>query len=300
MPISDLHGVVCPMLTPFDQQGRVDERGLRNLADFLLARGVDALFPGGTNGEGMLLSLEERKKLCEVVVGHAGGRAPVIMHTGCISTADSIELTRHARDAGAAAAALIVPFYFTFDETSLRQHFTAVARAVPDLPLFIYCFPGAAKNDLSAQMLRQLHDAHSNIVGAKVTNGDIARFQQYIAHGDGMLIFNGMDGLALPALAVGSRGQVSGNANVFPEVLRDLYHAFMAGDIARARAKQQLLNDIRAVLSDGVHPAYLKAALGLRGIDLGFVRSPMRELAPSERDQLGRAMREVMEKALSA
>lgn len=204
MQIRDLHGVICPMLTAFDDQGRLDERGIRSLADFLLAHGVDALFPGGTNGEGMLLSLEERKRLCEIVVGHAGKRAPVIIHTGCISTADTIELTRHARDTGAAAAAMIVPYYFTFDEASVRQHFLAVAMATPDFPLFIYCFPGAAKNDASPALLASLHAQAPNIIGAKVTNPDIGRFQDYMAQcGDNMVIFNGVDALALPALSVG-------------------------------------------------------------------------------------------------
>jgi dihydrodipicolinate synthase/N-acetylneuraminate lyase len=300
MAISDMRGIVCPMLTAFGSDGRIDKSAVRNLADFLLGHGVDALFPGGTNGEGMLLSLDERKELCETVVSHVQGRAPVIMHTGCIGTADTIVLTRHARDAGASAAAIVVPYYFTFDDRSLSQHFLSVARAVPDFPIFVYCIPGAAKNDVAPALLHTLHEQAPNIAGAKVTNGDIVRFQEYVAaNGRDMLIFNGMDGLALPALAVGSRGQVSGNANVFPEVLSGIYRSFMAGDMDGARRGQQQLNHIRRVLSDGVHPGYLKAALRLRGVELGGVRSPMREPTKEEQRQLEQDMKEVMAAALA-
>jgi len=291
MDARSLSGIVCPMLTAFDGKGKLSESGMAALADFLLERGVGALFPGGTNGEGMLLTLEERKQLCRIIVRHVGRRAPVIMHTGCVSTEETIELTRHAQDTGATAAAMIVPYYFTFDDRSLSQHFLKVAHAVPDFPLFVYCFPGAAKNDVSPRLLATLHEQAPNIIGAKITNPDIGRFQEYVAASDNaFLLFNGVDGLALPALAVGSRGQVSGNANAFPEVLSDLYRAYVAGDMVTAQKKQRLLNRIRYALADGVHPAYLKAALRIRGIDLGTVRSPMRELSGDELASLAENM----------
>lgn len=110
---SGVHGVICAMVTPFDAKGCVDFGATRQLVDFLLSHGVDALVPGGTTGEGMLLNLEERKALCEVVVEHVAGRAPVIVHTGCITTVDTIHLTSHAKSVGATAAAIITPYFYT-------------------------------------------------------------------------------------------------------------------------------------------------------------------------------------------
>jgi len=280
---SSIHGVVCAMLTSFDEQHQLDLDGSLRLTDFLIAGSVHGLMVGGTTGEGLLLSLDERKTLLTEIIRHVQGRVPVIAHTGCVSTADTIDLTEHAQAAGATVAALIVPYFFTFDDQSLCQHFASVAKAVPDFPLFIYTFPGNAKNDISPQVLAQLRQVAPNIVGIKSSSPDLDRFQQYLkVAGDGFAAFNGADGLMLPALALGAVGQVSGNANVYPEVFRDLYNAHQRGDMEMAREKQILVNGIRHVLKDGLHPAYFKAALALRGVPVGTVRLPMRWLSDQE------------------
>jgi len=280
------------MLTPFDDDDRVDLPRTRQLVDFLLDHGVHGLMVGGTTGEGMLLSLEEREHLCEAVVEHVGGRAPIIAHTGCIGTADTLRLTRHAASAGATAAAMIVPYFYSFDVVSLLGHYLTVAASVPDFPLFIYAFPDNARNDIGPDLLQKLRTEAPNILGVKSTNRELIRFQEYIeVGGEGFLAFNGVDGLMLPALALGADGQVSGNANVFPEVFRELYEAFVQGDMERARDQQRLVNHIRRAFRDGRHPSYLKAGLALRGIPAGRVRKPMRELTSQEADQLTHDLR---------
>jgi dihydrodipicolinate synthase/N-acetylneuraminate lyase len=244
---------------------------------------------GGTTGEGMLLSPAERRTLCETVVKHVADQVPVIMHTGCISTAETIELTRHAQSVGATAASIVTPYFFTFDDDSLFDHFVSVASATPDFPVFLYAFPGNTKNDISLALLRRLVDAAPNIVGIKSSNVDLIRLQGYIeAGGEEFLVFCGVDGLMLPALTVGAKGQVSGNSNVFPETFRALYEAFVAGDLERTRSWQQMINRIRAVFRDGITPAYFKTGLRLRGIPAGYVRPPMRELTPKESEEVER------------
>ena len=283
----NVRSVICPMVTPFDEKNRADLEGARRVADFLLSKGVAALMVAGTTGEGMLLSLAERKALCEVVVDQVAGRVPVIAQTGCISTADTVELTRHAASVGATAASVIVPYFFSFDDDSLFAHFMSVAKAVPDLPIFLYTFPGNAKNDISPALLGRLLRAAPNIVGIKSSNPDLVRFQEYIqVGGEGFLAFCGVDGLMLPALALGAKGHVSGNSNVLPETFHALYEAFVAGDMERARSLQESINRIRAVLKDGITPAYYKAGLKLRGVPAGYVRPPVRELTPEERREV--------------
>jgi 4-hydroxy-tetrahydrodipicolinate synthase len=216
---------------------------------------------------------------------------PVIAHTGCIGTADTVDLTRHAASAGATAAAMIVPYFFMFDDDSLFAHYVAIAHAVPRLPLFIYAFPGNARNDVSPGLLERLRDAAPNIAGIKSTNPNLMRFHEYVAAGgEGFVPINGVDGLMLPALALGAVGQISGNVNAFPEVFCGLYDAFMAGDVECARSHQCTINRIRLALKDGLHPAYFKAALALRGVPAGRVRPPMRELAEREMVELKRAI----------
>ncbi len=278
-----IRGVVCPIVTPFDQEGHIDYGNVRQVVDFLLDRGIGCLMVGGTTGEGPLLDVTERKALCEVVVEHVAGRVPVIAHTGCISTKDTVDLTRHAESAGATAASVVAPYFFTLDDDSLFDHYISVASATPDFPIFLYAFPGNAKNDISPALLKRLLSAAPNIVGIKSSNLDLIRFQQYVeTGGEGFLTFCGVDGLMFPALMLGAKGQVSGNSNVFPEVFRGLYDAFVAGDLERARSMQQLVNRIRAVFKDGITSAYFKAGLKLRGISAGYVRPPMRELKPEE------------------
>ncbi len=285
----DIRGVVCPMVTPFDEGNRIDLASTRQVVDFLISKGMDGLMVGGTTGEGMQLSLAERRMLCETVVEHVADQVPVIMHTGCISTAETIELTRHAQSVGATAASIITPYFFTFDDASLFDHFASVASAIPDFPVFLYAFPGNTKNDISPALLRRLVDAAPNIVGIKSSNVDLIRLQGYIeAGGEGFLVFCGVDGLMLPALTVGAKAQVSGNSNVFPETFRALYEAFVAGDLERARSWQQMINRIRAVFRDGITPAYFKTGLRLRGIPAGYVRPPMRELTPEESEEVER------------
>jgi len=290
-----IRGVVCPIVTPFDEKNRIDFESARCVVDFLLAKGIAALMVGGTTGEGMLLSLAERKALCEVVVEQVAARAAVIAHAGCIGTAETVELTRHAESVGATAASIIVPYFFGFDDDSLFDHFVSVANAAPDFPILLYAFPGNAKNDISPSLLERLLGAAPNIVGIKVSNTNLLRLQEYMeVGGEGFLTFCGVDGLMLPALALGAQGQVSGNSNAFPEVFCQLYDAFMAGDLEQVHRYQRMINRIRLVLRDGLHPAYYKAALKLRGVPAGLVRPPMRELTPEELEELEREMHSLL------
>jgi dihydrodipicolinate synthase/N-acetylneuraminate lyase len=282
------------MVTPLNERDRIDHAAARQVVEFLLAKGIDCLMVGGTTGEGMLLRVEERRALLTTVIDAVAGQSPVIAHTGCINTADTVELTRHAAAAGATAASVIAPYFYTLDDESLFNHYLAAARAVPDFPVFVYAFPGNAKNDVSPSLLERLIGAAPNIVGCKSSNPDLIRFQGYVrAGGEGFLPFNGVDGLMLPALALGSKAQVSGNSNVCPEAFRELYEAFQAGDLARARAAQAHINRIRAVLHDGITPAFFKLGLTLRGVPAGRVRPPMRELRDEEARAVERGLGEL-------
>jgi dihydrodipicolinate synthase/N-acetylneuraminate lyase len=277
-----IQGVICPMTTPFKNDGQIDYPAVRQLVEFLVTHGVDWLMPAGTTGEGPLLSLEERKALAECVLQQSAGRTPVIVHTGCLATADTIELTRHAQAAGAMAASAITPYYYTFDDDALFNHFLSVARSVPGFPISMYSFPGNAKNAISLSLFQRLRGAVDNLVAIKLTDVDLVRFQEYVeAGGAGFSPLSGVDGLALAALSVGSVGQVTGNANAFPEFFRALFDAFSAGNMEEARRQQKMINRIRAILKDA--PVYFKAALALRGIEGGRMRPPMRELTPDER-----------------
>jgi dihydrodipicolinate synthase/N-acetylneuraminate lyase len=281
----DIRGIVCPMLTPFDKQGQIDIGQVKTLTDYVIEGGVEYLLPAGTTGEGILLSLEERMRLDESVVEAAGDRAKVIAHTGCASTQDTIALTQHAKEVGAFGASIIAPFFYTYTQQELLDHYSAIARQVPDFPLLLYSFPGNAKNPISTGLLQDLTRDFPNYVGIKLSDVNLIQFQEYvIAGGENFNVLCGVDALMLPALSVGSKGQVSGNSNVFPEVFRGLYDAYTAGDLEKAQELQRKINRIRAVLKDDI--AYFKAALAIKGMDVGLTRAPIHNLTAAELEKL--------------
>jgi 4-hydroxy-tetrahydrodipicolinate synthase len=287
-----LAGIICAILTPFDLKGRVDVEALRRLVDFLIGQGVDGLLLGGSNGEGVLLSVDERKLLAETIVAQSSGRAYMLVHTGCITTAETVELTCHAKEIGADAASVITPYFYSYDDDAIFEHYISVIRAVPGFPVALYCFPGNAKQGISLELFSRLCEASPQIAGIKLSDPDLIRFQEYVqAGGEKCSPLCGVDALALPALSVGAVGQVSGNANVFPEVFRKLYDSFESGDLDQARRQQVMINRIRSVLRDDL--VYLKAAMALRGISVGGPRPPLRKLTAAEHSRMEQGIAEL-------
>ncbi|MBG0785005.1 MAG: dihydrodipicolinate synthase family protein [Anaerolineaceae bacterium] len=280
-----IRGVVCPMVTPFNDRGEIGKAQVVKLTEQLVAGGIRYLLPAGTTGEGMLLSLAERKFLTEMVIEAADGKAKVIPHTGCASTRDTVELTRHAKDSGAFAVSIIVPYFFTYSQSELLDHFSEVARQVQNFPLLLYSFPGNAKNPISTGLLETLIQRFPHYIGIKLSDINLVQFQEYVvAGGPSFNALCGVDALMLPALSVGSKGQVSGNSNVFPRVFCELYDSFMAGDLEKAQALQEKINVIRSILKDDI--TSFKAALTIKGINVGVPRSPIHQLTDKEYQQL--------------
>lgn len=282
-----LHGVIVPLVTPFDEHNKIDFDGVRRVTEFVVSNGVHAVMVGGTTGEGMLLTLEERKNLLEAVVEQVSGRIPVIAHTGCIDTIGTIQLSKHATIVGADIVSAIVPYFFTFNDEELFRHFITVAEAVPDTPLLLYAFPDNAKNDISPALLERLVNAAPNIVGIKSSNDDLVRFQDYVkVGGEGFTACFGVDELMLGGLAFGSQAQISGNSNSYPEPFIKLYDAFRAGNISLAQQYQKDVNAIVDLHHAGNTTAFFKATLTIRGIPAGSVRPPMRELTVEELEEV--------------
>ncbi len=286
-----LHGVIVPLVTPFDDQNQVDHAGVRRVVDFVISKGVHAVMVAGTTGEGPLLSLEERKQVLETVVAQTSGRVPVIAHTGCIDTGSTVELSKHAQQVGANVVSAIVPYFFTFSDEQLYRHFLTVAEAVPDTPMLLYAFPGNAKNDISPALLGRLLKAAPNIVGIKSSNDDMGRFQDYVqVGGENFTACFGVDELMLGGLVFGAKAQISGNSNSFPEPFVQLYEAFKAGDLPRAQQLQKTVNTVINLHQGGRTTAFFKATLELRGVEAGRVRPPMCELTAAELAQVKEAV----------
>lgn len=279
-------GVIPAVLTPY-RNGDVDEKALRTLVRFLCDKGVHGLYPCGTSGEGLLLSTSERKKVAEIVVDEAHGRTPVMVQVGAISTAETVDLARHAHQIGAQAIGVVAPYYYPVDKVGLVEHYTRVAEAVPEMPVYIYNIPGYARNDVTADIAKTIADRSPNVVGVKDSSKDLGKLQSYVEKlGPKYAVLVGSDALVLAALAVGGAGVISAVANSFPEPVLAVFNAFKKGDLAVAREWQQKLNKLRSLLQEGPYLASYKAALRMRGCDFRGAKAPMREMNEEEYNKL--------------
>ena len=272
-----ISGVIVPMLTPFSNEGQIDERRTAALVDFLIERGISGLFPLGTTGEGPLLTTAERQQVAEWVIRFAGQRVPVIIHTGIITTAETIELTRHARDAGADAAAIVPPYFYKINDDALYEHYAAVARAVPDFALYLYNNPGVTPNILSTELVVRLAQEFPNYIGLKDSSGSLATLFASRSLQDGAFnTASGPDGLMMAGQAIGLDAAVSGNGNYIPELIVALVTATKNGDLEAARMYQAQLDEARRLLGDGADLSLFKAMCAKRGVNVGTVRAPLR------------------------
>lgn len=270
-----IEGVIVPLLTPL-REDKLDHDATAALIEHVIRHGVRGLFPLGTTGEGPLFTLAERKQFAEWVVQSADGRIPVIIHSGTITTAETIDLSRHARDAGADAVAVVPPYFFHLPDEAIYAHFAAVAMAVPDFPIYLYNNPGVTPNQLTTDLVIRLASAFPNIIGLKDSSGSLATLFASRGLQDGAFnTASGPDGLILAGQAIGLDACVSGNANIVPELVVALLNAAKAGDLEQGRSLQARLDEVRRIVGDGADLSLYKAVCARRGIPVGDVRAPL-------------------------
>jgi dihydrodipicolinate synthase/N-acetylneuraminate lyase len=272
-----LRGALAAAVTPLRDDGAaLDEDAFEPYVDYLAAGGLDGLLALGTTGEGILLSLDERRRAAELFVAASGGRLQVAVHAGAQTTADTTALAAHAVGAGADAVAVIGPPYFALDEESLLAHFTAAAKASEPLPFYLYEFRARTGYSIPLSLVERLRETAANLRGLKVSNQPFEAVEPYL--GNGLDTFIGAEGLIGRGLDGGAAGAVSGLAAAFPELVARAVHEG-EGDLAPVRA---------AIERFPFHSA-LKHVLERRGLPVREdVRAPLRTLTDAERDELDR------------
>jgi 4-hydroxy-tetrahydrodipicolinate synthase len=271
-----IRGVITALVTPFDDQGLVDESALKRLVEYQIRAGVHGLNPCGTTGEHALLTPDERRHIAEIVVQTAHRRVPVFVQTGTASTEMTIALTRHAQEIGADAATVVTPYYYHPTDEGMIEHYARVAESVPDLPIFLYNIPQLTGNNLSPALVAAIVERCPNVVGMKDSSGDLQQVIDSVAlRGGRFNIAMGSDGLVLSALVAGVQASVSGNANVFPELFVELFQAYGRGDLSAAQSAQARIQHVRRILKDGSDLSLYKAILARRGLPVGGVRAPL-------------------------
>ena len=281
-------GSIVALITPF-RDGGVDESAYRALIEWQINEGTEALVPCGTTGESPTLDHAEHKRVVEVCIEAAAGRVPVIAGSGSNSTAEAIELTRHAKDAGAAAALVVTPYYNKPTQEGLFRHYQAIAESV-DLPIIIYNIPPRSVIDMSVETMARLAKL-PNIIGVKDATADLTRpIRTRLAAGPDFCQLSGEDGTALPFLAAGGHGCISVTANIAPARCAEMQRAWRRGDLATAMAMQDKLMPLHAALFCESNPAPVKYAASLLGRCSPETRLPLAPLSEVSKETVRRAM----------
>jgi 4-hydroxy-tetrahydrodipicolinate synthase len=280
-------GIIPAMVTPIDEAGRINESALRKLVNHLIDGGVHGLFPVGSQGEFFALTLEQKREVIRVVVDETRGRVPVYAGTGAVTTREAIETTMMARDLGVSAVSVLTPYFVTPSQKELIEHYQAVARAVPDLPILLYSNPDRTQVPLPTSTVLELA-AVDNIIGVKDSSGDMSMTGEYIRLTRKMdfHVLAGRDTLIYATLCYGGKGSICATANVDPRVPVEIYEAFIAGDHARALDAQYRLAPLRSAFGLGTFPGVIKEALTMIGIEAGPAIRPVGPLSPENREKL--------------
>ncbi|MFM8944214.1 MAG: dihydrodipicolinate synthase family protein [Actinomycetota bacterium] len=279
-----LRGAIAAAVTPLDDAGAgLDEAAIAPMIAFLADHGTDGVLVAGTTGEGVLLTLEERRRLLERVLASRPSGFLVAAHCGAQTTADTVALAQHARATGADGVAVIAPPYFPLDAEEIFKHLAAAARAAAPVPFYVYEFKARSGYAIPVEVVRRLKEEVETFVGMKVSDTPWEAVEPYLI--DGLDVFVGSEPLVLGGFAHGIAGAVSGLAAAFPEIVASLVHDRSED----AHAKVVLLRERLAGIP--FQPA-LKAILGARGVPLGGApRAPIRGLTVAERDAAREAAR---------
>ncbi len=288
--VQRFHGSWPALLTPSMADGGVDTRMLRALTSYLVGKGVDGLYVCGSTGEGVFLSVPERRRVVEVVVEEVAGRVPIIAHVGAVATRDAVALAEHAAAVGVqGVASILPPFGRGLDET--YTHYETIARAVPDVPFYPYLFGGETD---ALSLMRELLSRIPNVAGAKYTGPDMYELEAIVDLGyEGWTIFSGMDQQCLFAAMFGSPACIGSTLNLMPGVYRAIRASYEEGNLLAARDWQVRANRVTRVLQAfGIFGALFEA-LRILGLDCGEPRLPRAAIPQERRADFRAAMAQV-------
>lgn len=294
--MTKIKGIIPPIITPMNEDETINEQELVNQVNRLIEAGVHGIFAFGTNGEGYALNRDEKERVLSVVIEATAGRVPVYAGTGCMTTRDTVEMSRMAERMGADVLSVITPFFAAASQDELYDHYKNVAESV-HIPVVLYNIPARTGNALAPSTVSRLAEV-DNIVGAKDSSGNFDNMLQYIERTKekNFSVLSGNDSLILWNLLAGGTGGIAGCANVFPENMVSIYERFMAGDLEGARKAQDAIRPFRNTFRYGNPNTVVKTAVELLGYPVGRCRSPFNQLPQNGVD----AIRAVLEECRKA
>ena len=282
MDVKNLYGIMPALMTAFDGD-KIDNARIGELVRKLGNDGVHGLYVGGSSGEMVLCSTEERKELLETVMENKGDLA-VISHVGCLSTKDTVELSKHAKSCGADAVSSVIPLYYKYSFEEVKTYYKRIAEA-SELPVIMYNIPGLTGTAYGYDQLCELLEIEG-VQGMKFTSSDFYLLNSLVNTYPEKVFYNGADEMLLSGLAAGAQGGIGTTYNFMPDLMVKIYSLASEGKIEEARGVQSVANKaIATVLRNGVIPS-CKHLISLYGVPYGECREPFLPLEDKAKDDL--------------
>ncbi len=281
MKALEFTGIIPPVLSSFESDGKIYEKGIREIIKFTLPH-VNGYYPIGTYGCGPLMSIEERKRALEIILDEVNGKVPVVAHVGTADTVTTVELAKHAKKSGAQGVGAICPYYSPhLPEDYLFSHFAALIDAVneEEFPVYVYNNPHLSQNTVTPALLKRL--AKYGLRGLKDSSFDLVNFyffQEAVKEYSDFNVIIGTEAIFAGAFDAGATGCVCGMANIYPELLAEIYEAHKAGNKEEVQRLQRLILEVRQITKLGPTVPIMHAILRARGIDAGYSRSPYKDI----------------------
>lgn len=285
----DLGRVITAMVTPFDEQLRVDYKALENLVEHLLATGTDTLLVAGTTGESPTLSDEEKLQLFKACKEIAGSRAKIMAGTGSNSTLHSIELSKKAEEVGVDSLLLVSPYYNKPTQEGLYQHFKSIAEAV-DIPVVLYNVPGRTAVTIEPETLARLAEI-DNVVAVKEAGGNLEKTSKTRVLAPNLEVYSGDDSLTLPMLALGAKGVISVASHIVGNDIKEMIISFEEGNTKKAEEIHLKLFDLFKTLFVITNPIPVKTALNMIGVPVGGFRLPLSDADEGTKANLEKSLK---------
>ncbi|GAE36086.1 4-hydroxy-tetrahydrodipicolinate synthase [Halalkalibacter akibai] len=277
--------ILTAMVTPFDQNGLIDVEKTKELIDYLIANGTDAIVVAGTTGESPTLSNKEKLDLFKLCVEHVNKRVPIIAGTGSNNTSASIDMTKKATDIGVDGIMVVVPYYNKPSQEGMFQHFKKIAESTK-LPVMLYNVPGRTGAQLEPKTTIALSKI-KNIVSIKEASGNLEQMAKIITEtASDFYLYTGDDANTLPTLSIGGHGVVSVGSHIIGSQMQDMISDFYNGDVKEAALKHRALLPVMNAMFLAPNPTCVKYALNKLGIEVGGVRLPLVSLTNDVKKQI--------------
>jgi 4-hydroxy-tetrahydrodipicolinate synthase len=281
-----LIGTGTALVTPFKNNGSIDEKSLRNLVEWQIKNKVEFLVPCGSTGESAAMNRKERQKVIEIVVQQTAGRVPVVAGSGTNSTMDSIELTLDAKSAGADAVLLVGPYYNKPTQEGFYLHFMKIADKC-SIPAVIYNVPGRTASNIIPETVLRLAEENKNFIAVKEASNNLEQIMQIVKHKPkNFSVLSGEDSLTLPIIASGGEGVIAVISNEVPLDFGNLTRAALKGDFNKARFLHYKLFDLMKANFFESNPIPVKSALSMMNLIEENLRLPLTRMTKKNKIKL--------------